>query len=260
MNGQMLSDVEALNAPDPKLVAARLIDDSGIDGPPLNLNRVIAQCDGLQVVEDNIDGDGYYVPLGATGAEILVKASSAETRKRFTIAHELGHWALARIVGSGSGESFQPTSVGPWRLEEWCNAFAASLLIPEPWLMNYLHECSGVELARRLAAGHQRFLVSPNAFRRAAATALRVDIYDFYALGEDRLADENYYLSRCTSGLAQKIVAEAGIYKALSKATDLRTVVRLSSVECSLLGIASETKSGRSGLAFWTTRSIRTDR
>ena len=72
--------------------------------------------------------------------EIWVNAQEAEewpARRRFTIAHELGHWELHRHGGQGvycrssvvdvDEAEESATSAGP---EEEANAFAAALLMP----------------------------------------------------------------------------------------------------------------------------------
>ncbi len=71
---------------------------------------------------------------------IRVNASHAKTRQRFTIAHELGHYMLHRmLIGKGvddnkayrseSKGNFNNTNIKP-RHETEANQFAASLLMP----------------------------------------------------------------------------------------------------------------------------------
>lgn len=78
------------------------------------------------------DGKGHFV--------ITVNASHPSTRKRFTIAHELGHYMLHRhLVGDGVDDdrAYRSTNVGKYhntrigpREETEANKFAASVLMP----------------------------------------------------------------------------------------------------------------------------------
>ena len=68
---------------------------------------------------------------------ILLNKEDAHTRKRFTIAHEIGHFLLHKtdtlfIVDSFvSGETFYRTEASDLDMEKEANFFAASLLMPE---------------------------------------------------------------------------------------------------------------------------------
>lgn len=70
--------------------------------------------------------------------EITVNAKHSETRQRFTMAHELGHFVLHRfMMGDGNADdcayrsdgSFKNNKIGP-REETEANKFAANLLMP----------------------------------------------------------------------------------------------------------------------------------
>jgi hypothetical protein len=89
--------------------------------------------------------------------EIWVNAHEAEEwppRRRFTIAHELGHWQLHRHGGHGvycrssavdSDDADDSTSLaGP---EEEANAFAAALLMPAALIREQYATC-GKDFAR----------------------------------------------------------------------------------------------------------------
>jgi hypothetical protein len=85
---------------------------------------------------------------------ILVNAAEPETRRRFTIAHELGHW-ICQCVGAKSPQPVycraEEIGVDPAAksLEREANIFAANLVMPEA--------------AVRAAAGENRFGVSDEA-------------------------------------------------------------------------------------------------
>ena len=72
--------------------------------------------------------------------KISVNASHPETRKRFTVAHELGHYLLHKdLIGHGIDDTvayrsedvgkYHNTDIGPYE-ETQANRFAASLLMP----------------------------------------------------------------------------------------------------------------------------------
>jgi len=108
---------------------------------------------------------------------ILVKASDNIERKRFTVAHELGHFVLHRnLINSefvdnqetllrseqGEGAEFE-------RIEYQANFFAASLLMPKVEVKKLLSDGMSIEDTASL------FGVSPAAMR-IRATAIRNDV------------------------------------------------------------------------------------
>lgn len=71
-------------------------------------------------------GDGRLVHCDG-GIEIHVCSRGTPSRRRFTIAHELGHLWASRAGGVGA-------HVPRDAEERFCDAFAAALLIPRDWL------------------------------------------------------------------------------------------------------------------------------
>src|SRR5215207_3603107 len=80
----------------PEAVARKLLDRVGYDQPPVDLDSLVSSIEGIRVSRLALDSEGYLVDLGPKGAEIFVRQTDPETRARFTIAHELGHWVLNR--------------------------------------------------------------------------------------------------------------------------------------------------------------------
>ena len=70
--------------------------------------------------------------------QICVNAREAQEspgRRRFTIAHELGHWVCQCLEGRGAPVYCRAEDVSPdadRTLEREANVFAAELLMPEP--------------------------------------------------------------------------------------------------------------------------------
>src|SRR4051794_28230801 len=66
---------------------------------------------------------------------ILVRADESEARRRFTIAHELGHWICQCLEGDVQPVFCRAAEIGVnavgKALEREANVFAANLLMPE---------------------------------------------------------------------------------------------------------------------------------
>src|SRR5258708_34484801 len=124
--------------PNPEQLSQRLLKKIEISDPAVKLKRILSIWHNVNVVEEDLDGSGYLLPLGRLGAEIVVNEKDPEERRRFTIAHELGHWVLGLICEKKFGEFKQPPGVPRATLEKWCDAFATSLLMPSPLVSSWL--------------------------------------------------------------------------------------------------------------------------
>jgi Zn-dependent peptidase ImmA (M78 family) len=127
------------------------------DGPvdPIQL----ANAAGLRVFnatfgEENIHG---LIARRGAGTTVYVNANDKPLRKRFTVAHELGHFVLHLAVDEGefidTEDNFRTVADPdqPWddaRVKEWeANVFGAALLMPErlvrsKWLE--IHDVDGL--------------------------------------------------------------------------------------------------------------------
>ncbi len=95
----------------------------------------IAHSMGVAVfTQSGMDVSGW-VGLDANGQpQIVYNADEPESRQRFTIAHELGHFASGHLSGRermlrDPRENFFSSSRSPWEVQ--ANRFAAGLLMPE---------------------------------------------------------------------------------------------------------------------------------
>src|ERR1700676_3692211 len=121
----------------PRIKAAVILRDLGIKEPGEISIEDIAWTRGAIVIEDGLRGADarlVYTP-GIRPAIIRVNATIPQLgRKRFAIAHELGHMELKHNPGA-------PTECGEKQFIQWyktqnnseveANLFAAELLIPE---------------------------------------------------------------------------------------------------------------------------------
>lgn len=119
---------------------------------------------------DDVSGVIRQADHAPNGYEIAVNEAHAETRKRFTIAHELGHFIYHRdFLGRGTGDTrayraepgtgFPNPHITP-REERQANAFAANLLMPLALIAEFRER--GVRSSALLA---QIFKVSEEAMR-----------------------------------------------------------------------------------------------
>jgi Zn-dependent peptidase ImmA (M78 family) len=114
--------------PVPELIAREVLAASMNAKPPTDLLLACQMFGNVDIKEKELDAPGYLLNLGALGSEILVRSSDPWTRKRFTIAHEIGHLCL----GSDLLGIEDPRDI--YQVEKWCDRFASELLIPLAWL------------------------------------------------------------------------------------------------------------------------------
>jgi hypothetical protein len=143
--------------------AARLLQSAGVTREPVSLRDVVSALN-LEVVQTS--GEPFYCeaalePVG-DGHRIVLHGRSSERRRRFTIAHEVGHFVLhpQRLAPQRNGGGN-----AAWQAQEReADQFAAELLMPED-LVREAVLVHGVD-TDRLA---DRFEVS----RRAMQTRLK---------------------------------------------------------------------------------------
>lgn len=140
---------------------------------PVDLNSVLRQWPGLRVSIEDLDGTGYLLDLGQRGGEILLRSRDSRGRRRFTLAHELGHWLLgAPAVPPHAGGHDSP------RVERWCEEFSVNLLLPRAWLAEDVERLkTRPHLARHLARLPKRYGVSRAAALRRVAEVSDVSIF-----------------------------------------------------------------------------------
>jgi Zn-dependent peptidase ImmA (M78 family) len=100
---------------------------------PVPVDAIAEDLLGLYVSEANLDGvSGLLYPARRS---IVVNAADAPARKRFTVAHELGHWICqcqdgreAEVFCRAEDVTLDPSARA---VEREANVFAAELLMPE---------------------------------------------------------------------------------------------------------------------------------
>ncbi len=123
----------------------------GGDELPVPVESIAEDLLGLAVeARENMKVSGMLLPAER---RILVNAAEPEPRRRFTIAHELGHWICQCLEGTAKPVYCRAEEIGvdpeAKALEREANIFAANLVMPEA--------------AVRDAEGENRFGVSEEA-------------------------------------------------------------------------------------------------
>jgi len=151
----MLATLEKPNYRRVKLEASRLLNEFGIDSPPVD-PVTIARGIGLKVVFVEFDRDhnnisGFYDPVENS---IYVNSEEFALRQTFTIAHELGH----KILHEEWAKSADYKILYRDQLlndddphEKEANSFAANLLVPRSMLDLYWDKLSLTELSKLFA-------------------------------------------------------------------------------------------------------------
>lgn len=99
---------------------------------PVPVEAIAADLLGLHVEEGELDGSGILVPAER---RVVLNAAEPPSRRRFTLAHELGHWVCQVLEGHNAPiycRDLDVTEATDRALEREANVFAAELLMPEP--------------------------------------------------------------------------------------------------------------------------------
>jgi Zn-dependent peptidase ImmA (M78 family) len=127
-----------------------LLSKHHADRPPIDV-KGIAESNGAEISYERLEEDlsGFFV-RGKSNFVIGVNRWHSDTRLRFTIAHELGHFFLHDFDDVHVDRSFRfrsPISAKAVDIEEIeANTFAAWVLIPERMLLSDIRSYGGLDL------------------------------------------------------------------------------------------------------------------
>jgi Zn-dependent peptidase ImmA (M78 family) len=125
---------------------------------PVDVARVAAGLDIALAAGATAPLDALLMRGYRRGGIIVANAAQPKTRRRFSAAHELGHYLLGHYANGDS-----------WTVRyEWAaNAFAAELLMPTPAVISFwfARALRGEPFLWRVAHVAARFGVSPEALR-----------------------------------------------------------------------------------------------
>lgn len=153
--------VEFLTRQEIEQKAGQVLQENGLESIPVNLLD-LAEKQGIGAFNAKFFDDSLVGLIAKKGDNVtlLVKQSDGPARKRFTIAHELGHYFLHLLSSEGEfvdGEvnlfRVPPEEGGrteEHRKEAQANMFAAALLMPEEAVRKELKRIRSVKaMARR---------------------------------------------------------------------------------------------------------------
>jgi len=96
-------------------------------GPPIPVEEIATGVLGLKLVEkpllEDLSGELVFVDK-----VLVVNRRHTASRRRFTVAHEIGHWVLHVQI---TGDLVSCGKASNERMEIEANAFAASILMPK---------------------------------------------------------------------------------------------------------------------------------
>lgn len=152
--------------------ALRILKDAGITSPPVDVEE-LARSLGVTILKDSLDPEvSGLLYRRADSTVIAVNRDHPETRRRFTIAHEVGHLRLHdgrplivdHVVRARINLRDHQSSLATDREEIEANRFAATLLMPSDFvdeqlpivLRKGLAELATIDaLARKFGVSHQ---------------------------------------------------------------------------------------------------------
>jgi Zn-dependent peptidase ImmA (M78 family) len=133
-----------------RIAAEKLIDRLGVQTAPIDVESIASMLD-LRIVAEDLGSDisGLLVSRDDS-ASIAVRRSDPPNRRRFTIAHEIGHFVLRHhaqrdeLVHADRHEQViyrsPRASEGLDPVEVQANQFAASLLMPARFVREHVEQ------------------------------------------------------------------------------------------------------------------------
>jgi Zn-dependent peptidase ImmA (M78 family)/DNA-binding XRE family transcriptional regulator len=131
----------SVSAAAPAHAANELLEKAKVGAPPINVEDLCRKCGVLVLARSFPEALSGLVFAYQDGAVIGINSSHPDTRQRFTMAHELGHYILRHHERSrGHEERFHLDLIDgtppgfDWRAERAANDFAADLLMPRRFM------------------------------------------------------------------------------------------------------------------------------
>ena len=134
--------------------AYKLLERSGAVSMPVSLDKV-ADYLGLAIVEKPLEEE-FSGFLAVKEKTIVINAQHSRVRRRFTTAHEIGHYFLHRKSQQDTPVFIDRTVYyrrqnlddADRRIELEANGFAAGLLMPRDLLESYLDDSPDLNLGK----------------------------------------------------------------------------------------------------------------
>lgn len=137
--GLLRNDDEFLSglATDPEIAAEELrIRLKADDVFELTNGKMLRALGSAREITVRMTASGYFIPSGFLRPYNVIALREGEhpLRKRFTIAHELGHAAAYQFAGQ----------ILPTNEEDWCDSFATAVLMPRMLVERFSTEGTGL--------------------------------------------------------------------------------------------------------------------
>jgi len=112
-------------------IAKKLLEKVGINNPPVKLSPIIRNLELIATPfnKETFKNKGISAFVDLENYILAYNNSDPTVRKRFSVAHEIGHLLLGH---AGQRDIFNLESRDPCEVE--ANIFAAELLIPYDWI------------------------------------------------------------------------------------------------------------------------------
>lgn len=145
----------------------KILNEFDLLNYPINVNKLAKKLGvGVEASNFNDEVSGLFV-IKDDKPFIAFNLNQSKKRRRFTIAHELGHYILhsksrSLFVDKNKSVMYRnsESSTGEFLKEREANAFAAALLMPIPLIASEIKDLKGDDIVEQLA---KKFNVSTQA-------------------------------------------------------------------------------------------------
>jgi hypothetical protein len=144
--------------------ARRLSDRLGLK-PPVDIAKLVRRYANLESERIPFDIDGVCINLKVPGKtpKVIINSERPKNRRRFTLAHELGHLVIPWHVGTiiDVTDIDESSNDDYWEIESQANRFASEILMPMSWVEGQVAGSSNpLEAIKKISANA---IVSPQA-------------------------------------------------------------------------------------------------
>jgi IrrE N-terminal-like domain len=129
-----------LNDTPAEITLARVVRRDEGFGPGDDLESLVSRFASIEFVDLPFKADGISVKLKSPGQQphIIINSDNPPTRKKFTLAHELGHVLIPWHVGTICShiDATEKAGFDYYEQELEANHFASELLLPAYWIQD----------------------------------------------------------------------------------------------------------------------------
>lgn len=160
-------------------IAQRLVERRSLQ-PPINVEALVkeqATVIDIPIPFYGIDGLSINLKVRGKNPKVLVNTNQPRSRRRFTLAHELGHllipWHLGTFTDSVDLSDIESHSEN-FEFEKEANNFAAELLMPKNWVSEIMESESDLAHIHKIIA--TQCIVSGHAAAKKLISCVSADV------------------------------------------------------------------------------------